>query len=261
MYPGSTRRLDVVVGVAGSGKTTILAAVAAGLEDVGLELVGAASSGQAARTLQSGAGIESRTVASLWWRLEHGQLRLTDRHVLILDEAGLTTDTDIGRLLGAVDRAGARMIVVGGYHQLDAVGSGGALEALCARHPEVAHTLTDNLRQTDPAERAALDQLRAGRVETALAWYGRQGRIYPAPSQPRAVHDMVSAWAADVAVRKDSLLLAYRRNNVAALNRTARQAWRALGRRDGPELHTPDGRVVQAGDRSSPSPPGLKEPG
>ncbi len=245
----SGRRLDVVVGVAGSGKTTTLAAVAAGLEDAGHEVVGAATSGQAARTLDSGAGIETRTVASLSWRLEHGQLRLTDRHVLILDEAGMTTDTDIGRLLGAVERAGARMIVVGDYHQLDAVGPGGALEALTARHPETVHTLADNLRQTDPAERAALDQLRAGRVETALVWYSRHGRIHPATSQARAAHDMVRAWAADVAAGKDSLLLAYRRDNVAALNHTARQAWRALGRLDGPELHSPDGRVFQAGDQ------------
>lgn len=60
---------------------------------------------------------------------------------------------------------------------------------------------------------------------------------------------MVSAWAVDVAAGKDSLLLAYRRADVAALNHTARQAWRALGRLDGPELHTPDGRVFQAGEQ------------
>ncbi len=245
----SDRRLDVVVGVAGSGKTTTLAAVAAGLQDAGLEVIGAATSGQAARTLGAGAGIESRTVASLWWRLEHGQLRLGDRHVVIVDEAGMTADVDLGRLLGAVERAGARMIVVGDYHQLDAVGPGGALEALTARHPEAVQTLGDNLRQADPGERAALDELRAGRVETALVWYARQGRIHPATSQARAIHEMGVAWAADIAAGKDSLLLAYRRDNVAALNQVARQAWRSLGCLDGPELHTPDGRVFQAGDQ------------
>jgi hypothetical protein len=245
----SGRQLDVVLGVAGSGKTTTLSAVRAGLEETGYEVIGAATSGQAARTLQAGAGIESRTVASLWWRLDHGQLRLTGRHVLILDEAGMTADTDIGRLLGAVDRAGARMIIVGDYRQLDAVGPGGALEAISARHPQAVHTLADNLRQVDPTERAALDQLRAGQVDHALAWYNTNGRIHPAATQNGAVYDMVRAWAADVSAGKDSLLLAYRRDNVAALNHTARQAWRNLGRLDGPELHTPDGRVFQAGDR------------
>jgi len=42
----------------------------------------------------------------LCWRLEHDQIRLTDRHVLILDEAGMTDDPDLGRLLSAVERAG-----------------------------------------------------------------------------------------------------------------------------------------------------------
>ena len=212
-------------------------------------MIGAATSGQAARTLGSGAGIESRTVASLSWRLDHGQIRLTDRHVLILDEAGMTTDADIGRLLTAVDRAGARAVVVGDYHQLDAVGPGGALEAIAARHPEAVHTLADNLRQIDPAERAALDELRAGSVDAAVGWYGRHGRVHPAATRAGAVYGMVNAWAADVAAGRDSLLLAYRRDNVAALNHAARQAWRALGRLDGLELHAGDGRVFQAGDR------------
>lgn len=245
----SGRQLDVVLGVAGSGKTTTLSAVRAGLEEAGYEVIGAATSGQAARTLQAGAGIESRTVASLAWRLDHGQLKLTDRHVLILDEAGMTTDTDIGRLLGAVERAGARMIIVGDYRQLDAVGPGGALEAICDRHPEAVHTLADNLRQVDPAERVALDQLRSGQIEHALAWYASNDRVHPAATHNGAVYDMVRAWAADVSAGKDSMLLAYRRDNVAALNHAARQAWRTLGRLDGPELHTADGRVFQAGER------------
>ena len=245
----SGRQLDVVLGVAGSGKTTTLSAVRAALEEAGYEVIGAATSGQAARTLQAGAGIESRTVASLSWRLDRGQLRLGDRHVLILDEAGMTTDTDVGRLLGTVERAGARMIIVGDYRQLDAVGPGGALEAICARHPEAVHTLADNLRQVDPAERAALDRLRSGQVEHALAWYASNSGVHPAATHNGVVYDMVRAWAADIAAGKDGLLLAYRRDNVAALNHAARQAWQALGRLNGPGLHTPDGGVFQAGDR------------
>jgi len=43
----------------------------------------------------SQAGIEpSRTPASLTWRLDHGSLSLTDRHVVISDEASMTDDAD-----------------------------------------------------------------------------------------------------------------------------------------------------------------------
>ena len=77
-------RLDVVVGIAGSGKTTTLSAVRAGFETAGYTVVGTATSGQAAKTLGEGAGMESRTIASLTWRLDHGTLTLTDRHVVDL---------------------------------------------------------------------------------------------------------------------------------------------------------------------------------
>jgi ATP-dependent exoDNAse (exonuclease V) alpha subunit len=81
--------LDVVVGVAGSGKTTALAAVRAGFESGGYEVIGTATSGQAARGLGEGAGIaESHTVASMTWRLERDRPGLTGRHVIVLDEAG-----------------------------------------------------------------------------------------------------------------------------------------------------------------------------
>ncbi|MGH9260391.1 MAG: AAA family ATPase [Acidimicrobiales bacterium] len=66
----SGRGLDLVVGVAGSGKTTVLVAVRETFETAGHRVVGGtATSGQAARTLAEAAGIQSRTVASLLWRL------------------------------------------------------------------------------------------------------------------------------------------------------------------------------------------------
>ncbi len=155
----SVHSLDLVVGVAGSGKTSTLSAVREGFEAAGYKVLGAATSGQATKALGEGAGIASRTVASLSWRIEHGQETLTPRHVLVLDEGSMTSDSDVGRLLAAVESSGAKLVAVGDYRQLGSVGPGGALEALVARHPEHLWTLSDNLRQRDPAERHALDHL------------------------------------------------------------------------------------------------------
>ena len=44
----------------------------AGFEAAGYTVLGAATSGQAAKALGEGAGVSSPTVASLTWRLEHG---------------------------------------------------------------------------------------------------------------------------------------------------------------------------------------------
>ena len=88
----SGRGVELVVGVAGSGKTTALAAARDASEAAGYELVGTSTSGQAARTLGREAGIaQSRTLASLNWRIAHDSRRLSPRHVAVLDEAAMPT--------------------------------------------------------------------------------------------------------------------------------------------------------------------------
>ena len=193
--------------------------------------------------------MQSRTIASLTWRLEHGTLALTERHVVICDETGMTADVDLSRLLGAVEAAGAKMIIVGDDRQLDAVGPGGALTALAARHPDQVWTLSDNLRQALPAERAALGELRDGDVAVAVAWYHEAGRIHAVPNARSAINAMVKAWAADISAGRETLMLAYRRDNVEAVNLTARQVWEASGLLSGPELVAPGGRRYRAGER------------
>jgi conjugative relaxase-like TrwC/TraI family protein len=240
--------LDVVIGIAGSGKTTTLSAVRAGFETAGYSVVGTATSGQAAKNLAEGGGIEARTIASLTWRIDHGTMTLTNRHVVICDEVGMTADVDLARLFGAVERAGGKMIVVGDDRQLDPVGPGGALAALTERHPDHVWELPDNLRQTNPGERTALADLRHGDVAAAVAWYSQRGRIRAVDSRARAVRAMVRAWASDAAAGHDTLLLAYRRDNVDALNRAARHLLETAGLLSGPELTAPGGRRYRAGD-------------
>jgi len=194
---GSCRGLNVVVGVAGSGKTTALEVVRAAFEDDGYRVLGTAVSGQAARALATEAGVDSRTVASLVWRLEHGSLTLDADTLLLIDEAGIAEDAQRLKLLVAVEAAGATAVVIGDHHQLGAVGPGGGLEALVARHDPALVVLDQNVRQRDPAERSALERLRAGDVAKAVAWYRDNGRIVAAPERADALDAVVDAWDAD----------------------------------------------------------------
>lgn len=246
----SGRSLDVVVGVAGSGKTTALDVVRAAFEADGYRVLGTATSGQAARGLRAGAGVESRTIASFVWRLAHGTLRLDNKTVLLLDEAGMTSDTDLLKLLVAAEAAGAKVVAIGDHHQLGAVAApGGGLEALTERHPGAVHVLDDNVRQTDPAERRALDQLRNGDVGQAVAWYHQAERIVTHSDRSDTLDAAVTAWSTDHGAGHDTVLLAWRRRDVAALNARARQHLVHAGRITGPELEAPGGRRYGAGDR------------
>jgi hypothetical protein len=247
---GSGRGAELIVGIAGAGKTTLLAVAAAAFESAGSQVIGTATSGQAARTLGREAHLgESRTLASLLWRLDHDLLVLDERSVVILDEVGMTDDAHLVGLTARVEAAGAKLVLVGDHHQLGSVGPGGALAALARRHPDVVHRLTENRRQHDPAERDTLAQLRDCSVAKSVAWYSRQGRLHSATDRDVALQQAVHAWAVDVAAGHDTGLYAWRRANVAALNQRTRQWMDATGLLSGPELACPGGNAYRAGDR------------
>ncbi|MGH3372522.1 MAG: MobF family relaxase, partial [Nocardioidaceae bacterium] len=241
--------VSLVLGVAGAGKTTALHCVADAYRVAGYEIIGTATSGQAARTLGREAGLDrARTLASLCWRLDHGQLELHDRTIVMLDEAGMTDDPDLLRLLVAGEIARAKVILVGDDHQLSAIGPGGALGALLDRHEGYAYVLDENLRQHDPTERAALAELRAGNVGRAVDWYVGHDRIHASPDRDEAIAAMVDAWASDALAGRDAAMYAWQRRNVDALNQLGRQRWADEGRLTGPELVAPGGRRYQTGD-------------
>lgn len=243
------RAVSVVVGVAGSGKTTALDTASTALHAAGYRVVGTSTSGQAARTLATEAGVEARTFASLLWRLDRGQITLDDRTVVVVDEAGMADDVNLARLVLAVEHARAALVLVGDHRQLAAVGPGGALAAVLDRRPDLVVGLDANVRQRDSAERQALAELRNGSVDRAVAWYARSGRVHIQPSRVDTLVAMTDAWAGDHAAGHDTALLAWRRVDVADLNRLARRRWDELGRLGGDDVLVDGGRHYAAGDR------------
>jgi hypothetical protein len=227
----------------------MLSVVAAAFAKAGCQVLGTATSGQAARNLSTEAEIGTRTLANMIWRLDHNRLVLTDQTVVILDEAGMTDDVDLVRLAAHVEAAGAKLICVGDHLQLGPVGPGGALGALVARHPAAVHHLSENRRQHDPSEREALVALRHGDVSEAISFYRGLDRIHAGPSRSDALQGAVDAWSADVAAGRETGLYAWRRANVAELNRLARSWMESSGRLSGPELVCPGGNTYRAGDQ------------
>ncbi len=246
----SGRGVELVEGVAGSGKTTVMAGVRDAFESAGFAVVGTSTSGQAARTLGREAGLaDSRTLASLRWRLEHDRMRLTEGHVLVLDEAGMAGDRDIAFLLDQARLSGSKVVMVGDDRQLGAVSVGGAMGALVERHGGIVHTLDQNVRQRNEAERVALNDLRAGDVARAVEFYLTNGRVITERTRDEALDELVDRWAIDTLAGKDAAMFAWRRANVAELNRLARERMAAEGRLLGPELTAPGGAHYAAGDQ------------
>ncbi|MDQ4089712.1 MAG: AAA family ATPase, partial [Actinomycetota bacterium] len=200
------------------------------------------------RTLSREAGIDSRTLASLNWRIAHNTLRLSPRHVAVLDEAAMTDDAALVPFLEAARVSGAKVVAVGDPRQLSSVGPGGGFEAVVRRFGGAVHVLAENVRQLDPGERDALAQLRSGRVDEAVSWYAGAGRIAVSPDRDAALDAVVAGWAADVAQGAQAAMYAWRRANVAELNQRGRVAWEGMGRLSGPELVV-GSTSYRAGDR------------
>jgi conjugative relaxase-like TrwC/TraI family protein len=232
----------VVVGKAGAGKTFALAAAREAWQASGYPVLGVATARRAAAELRDGAGIQSTSVAALL-----GELRrdagggLPERCVLVVDEAGMVPTRDIAALLEHVERAGGKLVMVGDHRQLPELQAGGAFGGLVQRG--LAIELRENLRQRHAWERAALDHVREGRPEPALALYAGHGRLHVEATEPDARERLVRDWWA-VRDPDRAVMIARRRVDVAELNALARERMRAAGALDGRELLLPGGEFA-----------------
>ncbi|HEV8628415.1 MAG TPA: MobF family relaxase [Acidimicrobiia bacterium] len=243
---GSGNRLDVVVGPPGCGKTFALDAVREGYQASGYRVIGVALAARAARELQSGAGIDARTARSFQLDLDRGRDSLDARTAVVIDEAAMLGTRLFADLVARADRAGAKVIAVGDPKQLPAIEAGGLFSALLARVDAVR--LAGNRRQRDPAERAALGALRAGRVNTALARLERNGNITVADNADLLREALVDDWYQAHATGRQAVMGALRRSDIADLNQRARERLLANGRL-GPDVLTVDERSFAVGDR------------
>jgi Ti-type conjugative transfer relaxase TraA len=243
--------LSVVVGYAGTGKSMMLGEARAAWEADGYHVRGAALSGIAAEQLEAGAGIASRTVASLLFQWEQGREALTERDVLVVDEAGMIGSRQMERLLTAAEAAGAKVVLVGDPEQLQAIEAGAAFRAIAERVG--AAEITEVRRQRAAWQQQATRELATGRTEAALARYEQAGMVTGHATLTEAKDAMIAGW--DAARRENpqarQIMLAYRRADVRDLNERARAVRQAAGELgDSYRVATERGaRDFAAGDR------------
>jgi conjugative relaxase-like TrwC/TraI family protein len=246
---GSGAGVEVVVGKAGTGKTYALDAAREAWEASGIAVTGVALAARAALELEASAGIPSTTLARLLARLDDHRdgSPLQPGSVLVVDEAGMVGTRQLARLLDHAETESVKVVLVGDPHQLPEIDAGGLFRALTTRLPAIE--LTDNRRQAHVWEQVALDELRHGDPDAALATYRQHGRIHTAATAEQVRTTLVDDWWATA---KDdlpgSVMIGLRRDEVAELNHRARAAMLTAGRLTGPALHA-GGHELRVGDR------------
>jgi conjugative relaxase-like TrwC/TraI family protein len=185
----SGQGIDAVTALAGSGKTTLMGALASCYREAGWHAIGAAPTGRAARQLRDTAGIEAETMHTLLLRLAGGH-GFSSQTVLVLDEAGMAPTRLTARLLAEAERAGVKVVAVGDPGQLGSVQAGGWLAAITRSNNQTA--LRQAMRQEDLAERNALQALREGDPDSYLAHKKQDVTVHDA--ELTGLAELVKQW-------------------------------------------------------------------
>ncbi|MBA2282735.1 MAG: AAA family ATPase [Actinomycetota bacterium] len=220
--------VEVVVGIAGSGKPYALAAARDAWVTSGFTVVGCSLAARAAKQLEQDAGIPSATLTRVLGDIERHRLPLGDTTVLVVDEAGMVGTRALARLVDHATAAGAKVVLVGDPGQLPEIDAGGAFRGLRARLGGAE--LTENRRQSKAWEPRALQSLRAGDTDDAIDAYVDHERVHVAPTEQAVRDDLVNAWVRSYLEHEDVLMVAARLADVDDLNRRARASVRARGR-------------------------------
>jgi hypothetical protein len=239
--------IEVLVGRAGTGKTTTLGIARQVWEQAGIEVIGCALAARAARELQHGSGITSSTIDRLLGQLSCPGATLPAGGVVVVDEAGMVGTRTLARLADAAGTAGTKLVLVGDHHQLPEIDAGGSFRGLAGRLPAIE--LTRNRRQHQPWEIDALDQLRHGDVTAAIDAYERHDRLHTAASAAELHEQLVGDWwQATTEHGLDAVMVAARHTDLDALNAAARAHMAADGQLTGRPLEVA-GREFRVGDR------------
>ena len=221
----STRTAEVMVGPAGSGKTRALAyAARAWRAATGGRVIGLTTS-QSARNVLVEAGVDRaentssflghlpgrRGARGIRANLERGAL-------LLVDEASMTSTSDLADITDFAVRHGHKVLVTGDQEQLSAVEGGGGMMLLADQLGYVQ--LTAAVRFTQRWERGASLGLRRG-DPGALEEYDQHGRI--TGDEPDQVLDRArSAYLGSFLTGRDVLMIARAHETCRELSRRVR---------------------------------------
>ncbi|CAH0257423.1 ATP-dependent RecD-like DNA helicase [Pseudomonas koreensis] len=139
----ATQRVGLISGGAGVGKTTVLKTLYAYFDAIGLPVIQVAIAGRAAQRMREATGRPARTLASLLYSRNQGEL--DEPFVLVIDEASMVDILTMYRLCHVLPEH-ANLLMVGDTGQLMPVGPGLVFHNLAQDHRIPHARLTQVMR-------------------------------------------------------------------------------------------------------------------
>ena len=246
----STAGLELIVGPAGAGKTTVLADGAARLHAGNRLVFGVAPTAAAAEVLAAETGIPADTLDKLL--SEHEQIDrsplpeygLAAGTTVVVDEAGTAATPKLAALARLADQKRWRVILVGDPRQFSAVGRGGMFAHLVDTYGAVELDQVHRFRHR--WEAAASLRLRVGDPDVLIE-YDQRGRIHGGTQAEMETH-IIEAWHAARSRGETVALMANNTATVARLNRLAQHTRIAIGELDPTNARRIGDEVMLVGD-------------
>ena len=237
--------VGVVLGRAGTGKTYLLEAAREVWEKSGFDVRGAAFTGKAHGGLEDESSIPSTTLHRLLYQIEDGRFRVTDRTVIVLDEAGMVGTKQMAKLVDEVVAGGGKLVLVGDPQQLQPIEQGGPLTRI-ARTAGCAE-LKEIIRQREPWAREAIHSVLQGEAHEALKAYAEQGLLFVENGRDEAIRAMVSDWAeTSIQEPEKHLMLAPTRREAFIVNRLVQERRKSEGLLSDESVHLANVAIHEA---------------
>ena len=193
----STDRVHGFQGLAGTGKTSTLAAIREGAEQGGYNVEGFAPTSKAAGQLRE-AGIEANTLQSFLARQKDAD---PGRHLYMLDESSLASTRQMRAFLEKI-RPEDRVLVIGDTRQHQGVDAGRPFQQMQEAGMQTSK-LDTIMRQKDPELLRAVQYLATNETEKGIALLSQQGRVTEQASAP----ERIAAIARDYAAKPENTLI------------------------------------------------------
>jgi hypothetical protein len=193
---GQGGRFSVAIGVAGAGKSALLAPLVDAWKADGRQVYGATLAWRQADDL-GGTGIAETDRAALavfLKRAEKGETKLDASSVVVIDEVGLVGTRQMLDLLRLQARHGFQLVAVGDPKQAQAIEAGPVINILRdALGPDAVPEILTTLRQQTERERETSLMFREGRAAEALDIKRQDGTAELVPGGYREAVDRVAA--------------------------------------------------------------------
>jgi hypothetical protein len=240
--------LELIVGPAGTGKTTALTPAVTAMKHQGRAVFGIAPTAAAAEVLASETGMQADTVDKFLYehtrpnRPPAARYGLPVGATVIVDEAGTLSTPNLDELARLADHHQWRIVLVGDPRQFSAVGRGGMFSHLTTTCGAIE--LDQVHRFTHQWEGEASLRLRNG-DPTVLVDYDRRGRLHDGTAHDME-RELLDAWR-QARVRGEAVaVMANRTATVTHLNQLAQSSRVQDGELDphGPTLVVRDERLL-----------------